>query len=167
MKFRDIFYLLIIVLSPTLAYSQAGGTFVIIKSTTAGGGGTASGASITVTSSMGEAVSGTSSSGGIFSVGSGFQPPPPQAVPTAANVTVSGRVLTASGSGIRNAVVTLIDTRGVVRSVSTSSFGYYHFEDVRAGGSYVIGVASKRFRFSPQAVNLTDNLTDLNLVAEP
>ncbi len=86
--------------------------------------------------------------------------------PTAAGVSVSGRVLTADGRGVRNAVVSLTDQRGATRSVRTGPFGYYRFDDVQVGEAYVIGVTSKRYRFAPQFVSVTDELTELNLVAE-
>lgn len=65
--------------------------------------------------------------------------------PTSANVAVSGSVKTANGSGIRNAVVTLTDLNGNVRRAQTGSFGYYKFDNVEAGQTYVISVSAKRF----------------------
>ena len=59
-------------------------------------------------------------------------------------ITVSGRVLTPDGRGLRNAVVSLIDSQGVRRTATTSSFGLYSFGGVRAGEIYTITVSSKR-----------------------
>src|SRR5437879_3347438 len=44
-----------------------------------------------------------------------------------ARVPLSGRVLTADGRGIAKTVVTLTDSQGVSRQMTTSSFGYYRF----------------------------------------
>ncbi len=43
--------------------------------------------------------------------------------PTAAGITISGRVTQSSGKGISRAVVTLTDSEGVVRSISTNTVG--------------------------------------------
>ncbi|MFT3742800.1 MAG: MBG domain-containing protein [Pyrinomonadaceae bacterium] len=47
--------------------------------------------------------------------------------------TISGRVTTAAGQGLRNATVTLIDTAGGRRTTITSSFGNYQFENLELG----------------------------------
>ncbi len=86
--------------------------------------------------------------------------------PTAASVSISGRVMTANGNGVRNAIVQLTDPHGVTRRASTGSFGYYRFDDVEAGQTYVIGVASKRYVFSPRTISVSDELTGLDLIAE-
>ena len=68
--------------------------------------------------------------------------------PTAAAVTVSGRVVTAKGArGIRNAVVTMTDQDGTTRYATTTTFGYFRFSNVAAGATYVFGVRAKRFTF--------------------
>ncbi len=84
----------------------------------------------------------------------------------AAGVAVSGRVLTSDGAGVRNAIVTLIGTDGTTRRVMTSSFGYYRFDDVEAGQTYVVGVASKRYVFTPRTISVSDELTDLDFNAQ-
>ena len=87
--------------------------------------------------------------------------------PSAANVSIGGRVTTANGSGLRNAIVQLTGIDGVTRRAVTSSFGYYRFDDVQAGETYVIGVASKRYTFAPRAITVADELADVDFVAEP
>ena len=83
---------------------------------------------------------------------------------TASGVQVSGRVLTPDGRGLRNAQVTLLDSKGVARTVTTSSFGYYTFDEVAAGQSIVINVNAKRYRFTSRLIQVTDNLADLDFV---
>ena len=78
-------------------------------------------------------------------------------------VEVSGRVLTADGRGLRNAIVSLTDLNGIRQTATTSSFGYYRFEDVEAGKTYVLAVESKRFRFASRLLNVVDTLTDIDL----
>lgn len=84
--------------------------------------------------------------------------------PTAANVNVSGRVMTANGSGLRNAIVSITNSNGVARTVVTSSFGYFNFDDIAAGETYVVSVASKRYNFAPRTVTVSDAITDLDIV---
>ncbi|MEQ1605090.1 MAG: reprolysin-like metallopeptidase [Pyrinomonadaceae bacterium] len=83
---------------------------------------------------------------------------------TAAGVGVSGHITTPDGRGIRNATVTLRGTDGVVRTATTSSFGVYVFENVESGQSYIVGVASKRFRFAARVVQVVDSLSDVDFV---
>ncbi len=78
--------------------------------------------------------------------------------------TVSGRVLTSGGLGLRNASVSLIDSANVRRTVLTSSLGFFTFSDVPTGASYTVSVASKRFRFSSQNFQLDSDLTDVEFV---
>lgn len=72
--------------------------------------------------------------------------------PTAAGVSVSGRVLTDDGRGLMNASVTLTDMQGQTLTTRTSSFGYYLFDDLNAGQMYVIAVSSKRYTYTPRVV---------------
>lgn len=82
--------------------------------------------------------------------------------PTAADVSVSGRVLTSGGRGLMNATVTLIDLSGNSRSARTNQFGYFRFGDVQAGQTYTVDVMSKSYSFAPQIVTVMEDLTDLN-----
>jgi hypothetical protein len=84
--------------------------------------------------------------------------------PTAAGVEVSGRVMTPDGRGLRNATVTMTDVQGVTRSAVSSSFGYYRFEGVPVGDSFVMNVNSRSFRFVPRVVQVLDTLTDVDFV---
>jgi hypothetical protein len=78
-------------------------------------------------------------------------------------VSLSGRVVTPDGSGLRNAVVTLRGPNGLVRSMPTSSLGYYGFDDL-PGGSYNVSVASRRYRFDPRSVDLSASLATFDFV---
>lgn len=90
-----------------------------------------------------------------------------QLAPTAADVSVSGRVTTAAGQGIRNVRVTLTAPDGSVRNAVTGSFGYYRFDDVETGRTYVLEVASRRYAFSQptRTISVNDELTDIDFVA--
>ncbi len=77
---------------------------------------------------------------------------------------VSGRVMAPDGRGLRGARVTIVDSEGVATSVLTSSLGYYTFEDVTAGGTYVIGVASRQYRFTSRVIQVSDDLTNVDFI---
>jgi hypothetical protein len=80
------------------------------------------------------------------------------------SVSVGGRVLTPAGQALRNAVVILTDSQNARRTATTSSFGIYAFDNVTIGETYVVSVASKRFRFAPQIMQFTSNVSNLDLV---
>jgi hypothetical protein len=77
--------------------------------------------------------------------------------PTAAPVTISGRVITQSGRGIRNVMVTMTDSQGNQRTVQTTAFGYYHFDDVRAGETVTLTAKARRFKFNQSSIVRTTN----------
>lgn len=85
--------------------------------------------------------------------------------PTAANVSISGRVLTAGGRGIANARVALIDSFGIPRTVATNPFGYYSFADVPAGQTYIVMASAKGYVFDTQTISVADDITGLNFIA--
>ena len=79
-------------------------------------------------------------------------------------ISVSGRVTTPDGRGLRNVVVALTDSQGVRRMATTSSFGLYSFDNVTAGDTYIISAASKRYRFTPVMMAVNGNLTGVDFV---
>jgi hypothetical protein len=90
------------------------------------------------------------------------------AAPTAASVTVTGRVISANGRGIRNVLVTMVDASGESRTVVTSILGYFRFTDVPAGQTYTLSAFAKRYTFSrqSQALSIFEDTTDVIFVAE-
>jgi uncharacterized repeat protein (TIGR01451 family) len=82
---------------------------------------------------------------------------------TAAGVMISGRVMGPDGRALRGARVTAVNSDGVPVTVLTSSLGYYTFEDVEPA-TYILSVASKRYRFDPRPVSVTDSLTNVDFV---
>lgn len=81
---------------------------------------------------------------------------------TAARVNVCGRVLTPEGAGLRNARVVITDANGETRSAITGAFGYYRFDSVEAGKTYVISAVSHKYGYEPRVVDLTDAVDDLD-----
>jgi uncharacterized delta-60 repeat protein len=83
-------------------------------------------------------------------------------VPSAANVSISGRVLTSDGRGLNNAIVSLTDANGNSRSTRTGSFGFYRFDEIEAGQIVIVNVRSKRFQFEPRVLSVGEDLTDVD-----
>ncbi|MBK7393826.1 MAG: right-handed parallel beta-helix repeat-containing protein [Chloracidobacterium sp.] len=94
----------------------------------------------------------------------------PAAAPTAAGVSLSGRVLKADGRGITNArVVVTGNSLTQARNVVTSRSGAYSFDDLQAGETYIVTVRNRRYMFTTpsRVISLVDNVTDVDFVAEP
>jgi hypothetical protein len=86
------------------------------------------------------------------------------------NVSISGRVLTSIGAGIRNAQVTL--TGGTLPGpmhAATGSFGYFSFSGLQPGATYTITVAAKHYTLSQPSRNVTPqgDVANFNFVAQP
>lgn len=81
----------------------------------------------------------------------------PLTSPTAASVTIGGRVANAAGHGIGGARLTITGADGTIRSAITNPFGHYSFPDVSAGTSVVISVTAKQHNFSVSTVALSAN----------
>lgn len=85
--------------------------------------------------------------------------------PTAASVSVAGRVLTPSGSAISRAEVLIMMPNGEVRAALTNSFGYYRFDGVPVGASYALSVKHKRYLFDSRIISVMDAVENLDFVA--
>ena len=63
----------------------------------------------------------------------------------------------------------MYEPTGAVRMARTNAFGYYNFEEVAVGETYVFEIRSKRFVFAQptQVITVNDNIDSLNFYAEP
>lgn len=89
-------------------------------------------------------------------------------VPTAANVTLGGRITNSVGSGVPGVWVIL--SGGALsqpQSTLTSSFGYYNFYDVPVGHTYVVTPDSNRYSFTPtnRVITLMDEFLGADFTA--
>lgn len=89
--------------------------------------------------------------------------------PSAAGASIEGRVSTVNGTGISRAVVEI--TGGQLSQpmrVLTNGFGFFKFEDIEVGHTYIVSVSAKRYTFAEpsRVVSLVDNLGDIDFVAE-
>ncbi len=101
---------------------------------------------------------------GLANVAVGVDGRPIPLGPTAATVSLAGRVLNSSGSGVRGAMVTLTDMRGIQRTALTNAFGYYTFDNVPSGMSYMMRASARRFTFGTKLLSVTDSLADVDFV---
>jgi len=85
--------------------------------------------------------------------------------PTAAGVSIEGRVTNELGFGIARMLVSFTDQNGSVRTATTSSFGYFRIDDLPTGATYVVTGTSKQYSIATQVITVTDQITDLALTA--
>ena len=88
-------------------------------------------------------------------------------VPTAAPVSLSGRVLDPSGNGVFNARVTALGQDGETRTGITNPFGYFRIDGLAAAENYLVEVMSKRFSYAPRGVHAVDDVTDFDFTPQP
>ena len=164
--------ILLILLGAGSAAAQvaSGGSYTLTQTATANGGVSGNDASVggnySVEGTIGQSAAGTRQQSGNYNFQPGFWTVQAFA-PSSAGVSVSGRVLTAGGKGIRNVRVAMTNGSGETRSVITGSFGYFLFEDVASGGSYFFTVSAKRFTFSQATLirSILDETDDLVFTA--
>ena len=90
--------------------------------------------------------------------------------PVAAHVNVGGRVTMADGlQGLPRVQVVLSGDGTQPRIVMTNPFGYFNFEDLEVGRTYILTVGSKEYTFMNPTIVVTpdDNVSDANFFANP
>ena len=85
--------------------------------------------------------------------------------PTSASVTVGGKITDASGNGISKAQISITAANGETRTTLTSSFGFYRFDDIQVGESYVVTVRHKTHQFSPQIIAVFEAMENVDFTA--
>ena len=103
---------------------------------------------------------------GVESASAGSANVPFALAPTAGEITVGGRVVTAAGRGIARARVALTDANGSVRYAVTTPLGRYRFSNVSAGENLVLSVKDKRYIFDnpSQIFSANEDRADINFV---
>ncbi len=87
--------------------------------------------------------------------------------PSAAGVSIQGRVTNAFGNGIRNVRMIVSEVDGTTHYATTSTFGYYRFDDITSGQTVIMSVSSKWFSFNQpvRLITLDDSVTGFDWVA--
>ena len=168
MKTKIYSIALTVLLGAASIAAQTGGTYDVSHNVVAGGGGMQStGGNFRLDGTVGQAIAGATGTGGQYGLRGGFWFSQTFA-PTAAHVSVTGRVNNTRGGIVRRVRVILTDnSTGLVRSAQTNQFGYYRFEDVEVGHLYIVQAESKNFTFTPETYifTLLDARDDLNFTA--
>ncbi len=82
------------------------------------------------------------------------------APPTAATAMIAGRVTVNTGftRGTGTLFVTILNTRTLETQVSSvNRLGYYQFNDLPTGDTYVLSVRGKGYTFTPQTISLAED----------
>ncbi len=87
---------------------------------------------------------------------------------SAAPGIISGRIATPAGYGISGSMIMLTDTNGGSRQVRTGSFGYFSFDGLEVGQTYILTVEHKRYTFAQptQVITLNDEAVSVEFVSE-
>lgn len=161
-----VFFFIGALLFSSPAEAQTGGQFAITQSVIAGGGAHSAGGSFGVTGTIGQPAAGISSTSGALGVTGGFWQP--LLAPTAALVSVSGKVTAANGSGIGGVRVSITDQSGETQTAVTNNFGNFGFSAIPAGETYILSVSSRRYTFgvSAQVLSVNDSVNDIVFIAD-
>lgn len=106
-----------------------------------------------------------------------FPPTETSLSPTSALVSVSGKVIfpdekaanefSSRSRATTRARVWYTDALGQTRSVQTNERGYFRFEAVEAGYTYLFEAEAKGRRFAPQVVTVNETIENLNIISAP
>lgn len=92
-----------------------------------------------------------------------------QLAPTSAPASITGRVTTSGGMGLRGARLTLLNVMtGEIQTATTNVFGYYIFSGQATSNLYIVSVNdNKRYLFSPnnRTFALDDNIDGMDFFA--
>jgi subtilisin-like proprotein convertase family protein len=84
--------------------------------------------------------------------------------PTAANASITGKVVTPSGRGISRATVKLIATsNSQIYRATTNSFGNFRLSEIPVGDTYILSVEHKSYRFENRTITLQEDLEGLEI----
>lgn len=88
-------------------------------------------------------------------------------ITTAAAASVGGQVTLPNGNGLSRVSVSATDSNGQVRLAVTNPFGYFNFDDLPSGETYVLRVSSKTHQFAEptQIISVTDNISNIIFTA--
>ena len=160
-------HLFVLFLLATAVTAQSGGQIAVTESAIANGGGNSSAGQFATSVTAGQTVAGGNVSGGQYAVQAGFWKP--AFPPSAALASISGRISTDGGTGIKNVILSIRDaSNGVVMTTITGPFGYYSFDGLEVGQTYIISLTAKRFTFasSPMLITLDAEISGLDWVAD-
>ncbi len=87
-------------------------------------------------------------------------------VPTAAAVSVAGRIISGKTRGVPRAAVVATDEYGVRITARTNSFGHYRFDGLVAGRTYLFEVVAKGHEITARTVTVNEEISDLDFFVD-
>jgi hypothetical protein len=81
--------------------------------------------------------------------------------------TLTGRLLTAFGKPVANTTVTLASTDGRLQTAVSNRSGEFRFGGLVRGETYTASVNSNNFVFAPMTVSIVDEVTTIDMIANP
>lgn len=86
--------------------------------------------------------------------------------PTAASVSVSGKIANEKGIGIAGVRVTMTDANGRVSAAASNSFGNYRFDGVAVGGTYTLFAQSRRYQIEnpTRVLSVSEDVSNADFV---
>lgn len=160
---RISFVLLIVLVSTLVLNGQSGGPYTIEKAVIGGGAGTSMGGGYALEVTIAQPIAGGPSNGSPYSMQSGFWAS--DLAPTAAGISVEGRVVSVFGSPVGMSTVLLSDVEGNTLVAITNPFGRFRFEEVEAGRGYFIIAKAKGLSSDPRFINADQDVTGIELIA--
>lgn len=162
--------LFVIAFVGAFASGQSGGQFQITQAVIAAGGssdlsGESDGKAIRLQGTAGQSVAGSTSTGAPYSLQSGFWHY--FLSPTAAPVSISGRVSNAHGRPISRALVTITAGSGSTRTALTNPVGYFILEGIDAADLQLIMVSHRGYQFAPVLITPTSDIVGIEIIADP
>jgi hypothetical protein len=159
--------LMALLVFPFGGFAQSSATYDLSHNVVSGGGDKSANAIFKLEGTIGQASAGTISTSALYRLHGGFWNASTLA-PTAANVSISGRVNNPAGGIVRRVRIVLTDSiSGETRAAQTNTFGYYRFEALAVGRIYLLQAQSKNFQFTPDTYvfTLVDARDDLDFTA--
>jgi|GEM_PF-2197899 len=86
-------------------------------------------------------------------------------VAESADNSIKGRVLSAAGQPINQAVLTLRGSDGSVYSVRSNAFGYFEVGGLAIGSTYQVTIEAKRYTFNPMTVSVGGSAAEIDVIA--
>lgn len=90
-------------------------------------------------------------------------------IASSAPVSIAGRATTAEGRALPRTIITLQNMSGKMRTTLTNPFGYYSFQEVISGETYIISAFAigKEFATPSKIIEATDSLMNVDFVTVP
>lgn len=156
---KIILSVLTLLLFSTNTLAQSNPPYEITQSVIASGGGKSDSVQFSVTGTVGQTIAGTNSTASPFAISGGFW----QFFigPTAAMVSIGGRVTTSNGQPISRVFVIVEGSHGGMRTAVTNTFGNFRIDNIAAGQTYILSAMHRRHQFVPQAIMVNDSIADL------